>query len=82
MLCVAVVCALVVVVPLYITFTLVGHSEVLGLQGRYFLPVLILCGFAFSFDKISFILTPTVRVFLGVIIPTLVASVIAVLYMP
>ena len=31
-------CLIVTLIPSYLTYTLVGHNEILGLQGRYFLP--------------------------------------------
>lgn len=32
------ICLVVTLIPSYLTYTLVGHDEILGLQGRYFLP--------------------------------------------
>jgi len=36
--CVATICLFATLLPLYLTYTLVGHTEIIGLQGRYFLP--------------------------------------------
>lgn len=38
--CIAFICLIVVLLPLYLTYTLVGFNEILGLQGRYFLPLI------------------------------------------
>lgn len=37
-----------VVLPLYLTYTPPGYSSVLGVQGRYFLPIILLIPFLFS----------------------------------
>lgn len=65
------------VTPLYLTYTPPGHSEILGLQGRYFLPAALCFVLAVSFSRPQyFYIKPELRTNIGMGIPAIINMVI------
>jgi uncharacterized membrane protein len=60
------------VLPMYLTYTPVGHTEILGIQGRYFIPIAIfaLAGMGFTRERWFFMSKP-LRVTFGLLTPLL-----------
>lgn len=60
------------VLPTYLTYTPVGHREILGIQGRYFIPIAIFALVAAGFSRNDwFFMRRVLRIGLGVAIPLL-----------
>jgi uncharacterized membrane protein len=43
-----------VMAPTYLTYTPVGHAEILGVQGRYFIPLAMMLGMVVAWRKPNF----------------------------
>lgn len=76
------ICLVLTLLPLYLTFTLVGYGEILGLQGRYFLPISFYMIVAGCIDRPQVIFANmNVRLVVAIIIPNLMVLVLLVKYL-
>lgn len=67
---VALISILATLLPLYLTYTLVGHSEILGLQGRYFLPMIFYLIIAGCINKpLHFFSEESIQFIIAIIVP-------------
>ncbi|WPB78938.1 DUF2142 domain-containing protein [Archangium violaceum] len=70
------------IVPLYLTYNPPGYQEILGVQGRYFLPLVPLLFMAVAFEKRESIqLSPSLRTTLGMGLPFGVLTWLTVTYL-
>ncbi|MNS16309.1 hypothetical protein D3C72_479600 [compost metagenome] len=63
------------VLPMYLTYTPPGHTEILGIQGRYFIPIAIfaLVGTGFARERWLFMSRP-LRAAVGLVAPLLILA--------
>ena len=75
-------CLIVTVIPLYLTYTLVGHNEILGLQGRYFLPTAFYAVIAGCINKpLHIFASESTRFTVAVIIPLIISTTLVIQYL-
>lgn len=75
-------CLLVVLIPSYLTYTLVGFNKVLGLQGRYFLPLLFYAIFAGAISKPRWLYAnDSLRLIIAVVIPMIISTSFVIYYL-
>lgn len=75
-------CLILTVIPLYLTYTLVGHYEILGLQGRYFLPIAFYVVIAGSINKPLYIFaSESIRFAVAVIIPLIISFALVIQFL-
>lgn len=80
---VSLICILAVILPLYLTYTLVGHKQVIGLQGRYFLPIFfyaVVAGCANCKIMSSLSINKSLQLFVVLIVPMIIGLSILVYY--
>lgn len=71
-----------VLTPSYLTYTLVGFDEILGLQGRYFLPLIFYAIIAGSVSKpLWFFAQDSLRLIIAVIFPLLISTFLVIYYL-
>jgi len=78
-------CYLVTAVPLYLTFTTVGLNQLLGMQGRYFVPLALLPVLALASvlaEKKSTISSSWIIIFLATALSLNIAGIILAFYVP
>ncbi len=76
---------LVTAVPLYLTFTTVGLNQLLGMQGRYYIPLALLPVLAlasFWITKKFIISSNWIMIFLAVALSLNIAGIVLAFYMP
>ncbi|MEN9456146.1 MAG: hypothetical protein RL210_1665 [Pseudomonadota bacterium] len=74
-------CLAAMVSPLYLTYTPVGHERILGLQGRYFLPLALCVLFPLAFQRPRiFHLSAELRTFIGAGLPAIISGAALVLF--
>jgi uncharacterized membrane protein len=75
-------CLLAILVPLYLTYTPVGHYEIIGLQGRYFLPLSLYAAIAVCISKPwRLFADDSTRLVIAVVIPLIISATLVIYYL-
>jgi uncharacterized membrane protein len=72
-------CLFAILVPLYLTYTPVGHNEIIGLQGRYFLPLSFYAAIAGCISKPWRLFADySTRLVIAVVIPLIISATLVI----
>lgn len=74
-------CLFAIFVPMYLTYTPVGHNEIIGLQGRYFLPLSFYAVIAGCISKPwRRFADDSTRLVIAVVIPMIISAILVIYY--